>query len=116
MTASAPLSEIDALDPTLYVRGVAHDVFRWLRENDPVHWDEKNNLWVITKYEDISHVERHPQLFSSAQGVRPRGGGGGELSLVSMDDPLLGGWGKAQPKHFDEGGIFNQIYHPKSTN
>jgi cytochrome P450 family 142 subfamily A polypeptide 1 len=87
MTASAPLSEIDALDPTLYVRGVAHDVFRWLRENDPVHWDEKNNLWVVTKYEDISHIERHPHIFSSARGVRPRGGGGGELSLVSMDDP-----------------------------
>jgi cytochrome P450 family 142 subfamily A polypeptide 1 len=87
MTASAPLSEIDALDPTLYVRGVAHDVFTWLRENDPVHWDEKNNLWVITKYEDISSIERRPEVFSSAKGVRPKGGGGGELSLVSMDDP-----------------------------
>jgi cytochrome P450 family 142 subfamily A polypeptide 1 len=87
MTASAPLSEIDALDPTLYVRGVAHDVFTWLRENDPVHWDEKNNLWVITKYEDISSIERRPEVFSSARGVRPKGGGGGELSLVSMDDP-----------------------------
>jgi cytochrome P450 family 142 subfamily A polypeptide 1 len=87
MTASAPLSEIDALDPTLYVRGVAHDVFRWLRENDPVHWDEKNNLWVITRYEDISSIERRPDVFSSARGVRPKGGGGGELSLVSMDDP-----------------------------
>lgn len=87
MTASVPLSEIDALDPTLYVRGVAHDVFRWLRENDPVHWDAKNNLWVITKYDDISHIERQPDVFSSASGVRPKGGGGGELSLVSMDDP-----------------------------
>ena len=27
MTAPAPDFELDALDPTLYVRGVAHDVF-----------------------------------------------------------------------------------------
>jgi sulfate/thiosulfate transport system substrate-binding protein len=38
------------------------------------------------------------------------------LKLVSIDDPLFGGWAKAQPKHFDEGGIFDQIYQPKSTN
>jgi sulfate/thiosulfate transport system substrate-binding protein len=39
-----------------------------------------------------------------------------KLTLVSIDDPLFGGWAKAQPKHFDEGGIFDQIYQPKSTN
>jgi sulfate/thiosulfate-binding protein len=38
------------------------------------------------------------------------------LQLVSIDDPLFGGWAKAQPKHFDEGGIFDQVYQPKSTN
>ena len=80
-------TDIDALDPTLYVRGVAHDVFRWLRESDPVHRDEENNLWVVSKYDDIVHVERHPELFSSGQGVRPKGGGADNLSIVSMDDP-----------------------------
>jgi cytochrome P450 family 142 subfamily A polypeptide 1 len=84
---TAPSFDIDALDPTLYVRGVAHDVFRWLRENDPVHWDERNNLWVISKYADVGYVERHPELFCSGQGVRPKGGGADNLSIVSMDDP-----------------------------
>lgn len=91
MTTSvpAPPFEIDVLDPTLYVRGVAHDVYRWLRENDPVHRDEKNGLWVISKYDDVGYVERQPELFCSGQGVRPAGGGGGAdaLSIVSMDDP-----------------------------
>jgi sulfate transport system substrate-binding protein len=36
--------------------------------------------------------------------------------LISIDDPLFGGWAKAQPKHFADGGIFDQIYQPKSTN
>ena len=39
-----------------------------------------------------------------------------DIKLVSIDDPLFGGWAKAQPKHFDEGGIFDQVYQPKSTN
>jgi sulfate/thiosulfate-binding protein len=39
-----------------------------------------------------------------------------DVKLVSIDDPLFGGWTKAQPKHFDDGGIFDQIYQSKSTN
>ena len=87
MTAPAPEFEIDACDPTLFVRGVAHDVYRWMRENDPVHRDEKNGLWVVSKYEDVSYVERRPDLFCSKLGVRPKGGGADNLSIVSMDDP-----------------------------
>jgi len=87
MTAPPAPFEPDALDPTLYVRGVAHDVFKWMRENDPVHRDEKNGSWVVSKYDDVSYVERQPELFCSAQGVRPKGGGADALSIVSMDDP-----------------------------
>ena len=32
------------------------------------------------------------------------------LDLISIDDPLFGGWAAAQPKHFGDGGIFDQIY------
>jgi sulfate/thiosulfate transport system substrate-binding protein len=39
-----------------------------------------------------------------------------DVRLVSIYDPLFGGWAKAQPKHFADGGIFDQIYQPKSTN
>ncbi|MGB3389736.1 MAG: sulfate ABC transporter substrate-binding protein [Pseudaminobacter sp.] len=35
-----------------------------------------------------------------------------ELKLVTIDDPLFGGWAKAQPYHFGDGGIFDQIYKP----
>jgi ABC-type sulfate transport system substrate-binding protein len=31
------------------------------------------------------------------------------LKLVSIDDPIFGGWAKAQPYHFDDGGVFDQI-------
>jgi sulfate/thiosulfate transport system substrate-binding protein len=35
-----------------------------------------------------------------------------DLKLVSIDDPIFGGWAKAQPYHFGDGGIFDQIYKP----
>lgn len=35
-----------------------------------------------------------------------------QLKLVSIDDPIFGGWAKAQPYHFDDGGVFDQIYKP----
>ena len=35
-----------------------------------------------------------------------------ELNLVKIDDPLFGGWKKAQPEHFGDGGVFDQIYKP----
>jgi len=36
-----------------------------------------------------------------------------QLKLVTIDDPIFGGWAKAQPYHFGDGGTFDQIYKPK---
>ncbi|MCC6946832.1 MAG: sulfate ABC transporter substrate-binding protein [Bradyrhizobiaceae bacterium] len=33
-----------------------------------------------------------------------------KLKLITIDDPLFGGWAKAQPHHFGDGGTFDQIY------
>lgn len=35
-----------------------------------------------------------------------------DISLVTIDDEF-GGWKKAQQKHFDDGGTFDEIYQPK---
>jgi sulfate transport system substrate-binding protein len=35
-----------------------------------------------------------------------------KIDLISIDDPLFGGWKTAQPKHFGDGGIFDQVYPP----
>ena len=34
------------------------------------------------------------------------------VKLVTIDDPLFGGWKKVTPKFFADGGIFDQIYKP----
>lgn len=35
-----------------------------------------------------------------------------QVKLVSIDDPIFGGWASAQRNHFSEGGTFDQIYKP----
>ncbi|WP_315923980.1 sulfate ABC transporter substrate-binding protein [Mesorhizobium sp. SP-1A] len=35
-----------------------------------------------------------------------------KVKLVTIDDPQFGGWKKAQPYHFGDGGIFDQVYKP----
>ena len=35
------------------------------------------------------------------------------IDLVTIDDPIFGGWKEAQPKHFGDGGIFDKLYTPQ---
>ena len=35
-----------------------------------------------------------------------------KIALFTIDE-VAGGWSQAQPKHFNDGGVFDQIYQPK---
>jgi cytochrome P450 len=37
-----------------------------LRELDPVHWNERYQLWVVTRYDDVVWMIRRHELFSSS--------------------------------------------------
>lgn len=78
-----PPMPIDSLDPRFYDN--PWEAYRWLRNNAPIWWDPKNELWVISKHEDVSHFSRHQELYSAAKGVRPNIASG--MSLITMDDP-----------------------------
>ena len=64
---------VDIYDPDLYVDGPIHDIFSELRRTDPVHWQAmpgEPGYWAVLKHADVSHVARHPAVFSAeAQGV-----------------------------------------------
>jgi cytochrome P450 family 142 subfamily A polypeptide 1 len=75
--------QIDSLDPRFY--DDPWEGYRWLRNEAPVYWDEANELWVVSKHEDVSHVSRHSELYSAAHGVRPKVAA--PMSIISMDDP-----------------------------
>lgn len=71
--APANLSRgINLGDPTLFERDEAHEAFRILRREAPVHWNpgtaETNGFWSVTKYADILFVSRNPAIFISSRG------------------------------------------------
>jgi cytochrome P450 family 142 subfamily A polypeptide 1 len=80
---------LDILDGDFYVND-AYSRYAWLRENSPCHWDDINELWVITRYDDIVTVESDKGLFISSD--RDKGGYRPNLpadsSIIATDDPL----------------------------
>ncbi|MFN5114924.1 MAG: cytochrome P450 [Acidimicrobiaceae bacterium] len=85
MTVSSERMTIDLLDPALYQRN-PHDVWSWMRANEPVYRDEKNGLWGISRHADVMDVERRSMVFSSA-GVYRAVFSPGESNMIAQDDP-----------------------------
>jgi cytochrome P450 len=59
---------VTAINDDLFASDVIADPYTYfgrLREEDPVHWNEKYELWVITRYDDLVWLTRHHELFSS---------------------------------------------------
>jgi cytochrome P450 len=85
-------SPIDLSNGQSFAQGFPHDFFRHLRAEDPVFWHEPTEhtpggegFWVVSRYDDIEHVFRNPDLFSSEKGPdRPYAG------TQLMDDKYAG--------------------------
>ncbi|MYB03352.1 MAG: cytochrome P450 [Acidimicrobiaceae bacterium] len=80
---------LDILDGDFYVND-PYSRYAWLRDNSPCHWDDINELWVLTRYDDIVEVEKDKLLFISSD--REKGGYRPNLpadqSIIGTDDPL----------------------------
>jgi len=63
-------STIDMIDPETHA-GDPWDFYEELREKHPLHYDAKNKLWTVSRYDDIVWVAKQPELFSSTEGNRP---------------------------------------------
>ena len=80
-----------------------HDIFTFMRKNDPVSWvepDQYKPFWAITKHEDIIEIEKQNELFindprttlmdiPTEDAIKEFTGGSHLLvrSLVHMDNP-----------------------------
>ena len=47
------------------------ELYDYLREHDPLYWDEHNALWYVFRYEDVLAISRDPVTFCSTEGNRP---------------------------------------------
>ena len=70
--AAIPLERIDVSDSELFETDTHWGYFERLRREDPVHYCAQSDFgpyWSITKYEHVLHVEKHPEVYSSARSI-----------------------------------------------
>jgi cholest-4-en-3-one 26-monooxygenase len=115
------VDQINFLDLDIFERGEAHEAFRVLRREAPVHWnagnDELKGFWSLTRYSDILYVSSHPMLFSSAKGISGPGlrdpennpnaiNQPGGISIITMDPP----------RHVKMRRLVNRGFTPRAVN
>ena len=69
---SVPLATINVADPELFETDTHGGYFERLRREDPVHYCAESAFgpyWSVTRYHDVVHVEKHPEIFSSARSI-----------------------------------------------
>ncbi len=68
MSSAAQVTTGDDPDDLFAPSAIAdpYTYFGRLREADPIHWNARNSLWIITRYDDLVWLVRHHELFSSA--------------------------------------------------
>ena len=88
-----PLDAIDVSEATLYQQDIWRPYFARLRAEDPVHWSENElfgGFWSVTRFEDITAVDRNHEAFSSEPAITI-GDYGDDLPVrqfIAMDPPL----------------------------
>ncbi|HXC52294.1 MAG TPA: cytochrome P450 [Candidatus Limnocylindrales bacterium] len=58
----------------------------WLREFEPVYWDEAGEVWGVSRYADVLAVSRDTATFCNAGGNRPDAPA--FPFMINTDDPL----------------------------
>ena len=127
LAETSPSQAINLNDPELFKNNEAHEIFRTLRREAPVYWNEGgetfNGFWALTKYEDIMYVSRNPELFISSKGIagpglRPEAlaeqlannpgaaAGQGNVSIITMDPP----------RHVKMRRLVNKGFTPRAVN
>jgi len=79
---------IDLLDGNFYVSD-PYQTYAWMREEAPAYWDSTNEIWGISKYDDIVEIEKNKSVFINSDkekgGYRPNLPA--DSSIIGLDDP-----------------------------
>ena len=66
---------IDLTAPETFKGGVPREVFKYLRDEEPVYWHEDPEqgvgFWAITRHEDLDFISKNPFSELGSRGHRP---------------------------------------------
>ena len=83
-TLAGTKPDVDLTNGNFYSDRGAHEVYRWMRANEPVFRD-RNGLAAAATYQAVIEAERDPETFSNTGGIRPDQPG--MPYMIDMDDP-----------------------------
>lgn len=71
----------DFTDPRVY--DDPWELYAWLRDQESLHYDATNDLYIAARHEDIFHISRDEVTYCSRFGVRPKIAG--DMSIITLD-------------------------------
>ncbi len=87
--STAETRVIDLLDGNFYVDD-PYTTYAWMRAHAPAYWDATNELWGISRYDDVLEIEKRKDVFISSDttkgGYRPNLPA--DPAMIGIDDPL----------------------------
>ncbi len=107
--AATAAPEFNLLDHGLFAEREPWDIFEWLQREAPVYRHPEpdgEGFWCITTYDDVLHVLRQPQLFSSGVGGSARIGYvepdvlEARRNFMETDPPLHSEWRRQFARDF----------------
>ena len=108
------LGQIDLTDLNLFADGPPYELFRLLRQEAPVHWNEMEGepgFWNVTRYEDIKRISRDHETFSTErQGFLIHDAAGMPVEVQRL--VMLG---MDPPRHTKVRGIVQKVFSPRTV-
>lgn len=102
VSSTTPRPWIDFIDGKFYAENV-HSAYTWMRENDPLYHDEKNDLFGVALHEDIMTLSKDFKTFCSGRGFRPDAPP--LPMMISMD----------RPEHMTRRNLVNRGFTPRQV-
>jgi len=66
-----PFVDVDLMDPETHA-GDPWPLYERLREERPMYWEPFNEIWCVSRYDDIVSLARQPEIFTSTEGNVPK--------------------------------------------
>ncbi len=79
--AAHDFATTDFTDPRVF--DDPSELFAWLRAQDGLHYDAKNDLYIAARHEDVFTFSRDEETYCSRFGVRPAVAG--DMSIITLD-------------------------------
>ncbi len=91
---------VDLVDGNFYATDL-HRACTWMRANEPVYHDRRNDLFGITRHADIMAISKNSEAFKNGQGFRPDSDP--VPMMISMD----------RPEHLTRRGLVSKGFTPR---